>query len=211
MNQVEQTIFAPPDGNCLAACVASILELPLEAVPNFHEEGWYFKWCDWLAPMNLKWVSFPYQGSEWIPSGYSILGAQSPRFDYLHAVVCFDGQIVWDPHPERHMGVGEWKDWTVFVVLDPSKPILLPKGGDYVEGLTPGRVVHFVVPEGDHLAITGTHLAATVADVNGSTVHGEGTATLQVYDPQWDGTKVRKYVPYSEEQKPGTWHWIERS
>ena len=35
MIPVTQTTFAPA-GNCLAACLASILEVPIEAIPNFH-------------------------------------------------------------------------------------------------------------------------------------------------------------------------------
>lgn len=39
MIPVYQTIFEPPLGDCWRACVASIMELRLEGVPNFAE--WY--------------------------------------------------------------------------------------------------------------------------------------------------------------------------
>lgn len=35
MRPIKQTIFGFPRGNCLAACVASILEVELDTVPNF--------------------------------------------------------------------------------------------------------------------------------------------------------------------------------
>lgn len=35
MKPVNQTQFKPPDGDCLSACIASILELPLNKVPNY--------------------------------------------------------------------------------------------------------------------------------------------------------------------------------
>lgn len=41
MRPVLQTRFGFPSGNCLLACVASILEVPLEEVPDgWDEEGW---------------------------------------------------------------------------------------------------------------------------------------------------------------------------
>lgn len=82
MKPVEQTKLTYPDGNCFAACVATLLELPLEAVPDFKGDGWYDAWLEWLKLRNLTFIN---------------------------------------SHPERHMGVGEWKEWTSFVVLDPSK------------------------------------------------------------------------------------------
>ena len=39
MKPVQQTIYDGEHGNCHAACVASIFELPLHAVPNFQQEG----------------------------------------------------------------------------------------------------------------------------------------------------------------------------
>lgn len=38
MKPVRQTIFGHEEGNCAQACVASLLELPLGAVPNFRKE-----------------------------------------------------------------------------------------------------------------------------------------------------------------------------
>lgn len=121
MKPVEQTKLTYPDGNCMAACVASLLELPLDDVPDYKGEGWFDRWNGWLAQWNLTFVNFR-ADCEWKPLGYSILAADSPRGDWLHAVVCLDGEVVWDPHPQREMGLREWREWTCFVVLDPSKP-----------------------------------------------------------------------------------------
>jgi hypothetical protein len=42
MKSVDQTTFGP-NGNCFSACVASLLELPIDAVPFFMSagDGWY--------------------------------------------------------------------------------------------------------------------------------------------------------------------------
>jgi hypothetical protein len=131
MKPVEQTYLTYPDGNCFAACVASVLELPLEAVPDFKGEGWLDRWQEWLAKHNLTFVNFHIDpADEWRPPGYSLLAADSPRGAWLHSVVCHNGTIVFDPHPERHMGVGKWQEWTVFVVLDPSKPVRITQDSE---------------------------------------------------------------------------------
>lgn len=54
MTPVYQDRFGARDGNCFAACIASLLDLPLSEVPNFAAAGdaddwwWYAAIC-WLA------------------------------------------------------------------------------------------------------------------------------------------------------------------
>lgn len=122
MKPVEQTQFGFPGGNCFAACMASVLELSLDAVPNFESVKWFHEWNEWLRPRNLSLMTFSIRPhDEWKPDGVALLGAKSLRGDWLHSVVILDGEIVWDPHPERALGVGAWMDYTVFQVLDPSR------------------------------------------------------------------------------------------
>lgn len=122
MKPVEQTITKPPNGNCFAACVASLLELPLEQVPNYLEPHgvWFENWQKWLSERNLTLYCWT---ASYTPKGYSVLNAKSPRGDFHHSVVALDGEVVWDPHPDRHMGLGERVEYVVFGILDPSKPI----------------------------------------------------------------------------------------
>lgn len=107
-----------PD-DCFSACVASILELPIDAVGYFPHAGspaeWTNNWVHWLDERGFDLYggiikadrSYP----DPLPRGYWILSAASPRTDVNHAVVCLDDKIVWDPHPQREMGVGEWRSW----------------------------------------------------------------------------------------------------
>jgi hypothetical protein len=46
MTPVFQSIIDPEDGDCFAAALASILDLPLEEVPK--EQGWTFVLIEWL-------------------------------------------------------------------------------------------------------------------------------------------------------------------
>lgn len=119
---VEQTITGYPDGNCFPACLASVLELPLADVPLFCDDDWLEQYNEWLRPRNLVLLLVPY-APDWHPPGYAILGAESPRGPWLHAAVCYDGELVWDPHPQRSMGLRAWLDWAVFVVLDPQRKV----------------------------------------------------------------------------------------
>jgi hypothetical protein len=114
MIRVEQTIFTAPGGDCFPACLASLLDLPLAEVPNHQGTDWWDAYQGWLAErgLTLGYVTCTELPGA-APAGYAILGAHSPRLDCLHAVICKDGVIVWDPHPQREMGVGAWVDWTV--------------------------------------------------------------------------------------------------
>ena len=85
-------------GNCFATALASILETK---VPEFgldvSEDTYWANVDKWLARHSLKYGRVPIvRGME--PVGYSTLEGISPRGG-LHAVVAFNGKIVWDPHP----------------------------------------------------------------------------------------------------------------
>jgi hypothetical protein len=82
-----------------------------------------------------------------------------------------------------------------------------------MQGLTPGRIVHFVAtqllrvghPRKPEFATEGgEHLAAIVTKVYGDKVN------LQAFLPECNGTYCAVNVAYSEAKEPGTWHWIER-
>lgn len=82
-----------------------------------------------------------------------------------------------------------------------------------MEGLTAGRMVHYVPAEEDpgygKQSGPTSHRAAVVNAVE------EGTfVRLTVFaDPIYDGCTVwnANTIPYSEEPQPRTWHWIERA
>jgi hypothetical protein len=76
-----------------------------------------------------------------------------------------------------------------------------------IEGLTEGRMVHFVMPN-------GKHRPAVIVQVWD---RWQGTSNLQVFtdgnnDGGWGGGGLywATSIMYSEDAKPSTWHWIER-
>jgi len=124
MIKVKQTILSAPKGNCFAACLASILELPIDVVPNFvgdYGENWFIHLVDWLKPLNLSVVFLTYDNETELPRGYSIMSVESSNGPWNHCLVALDGVAVWDPSPGGNGVIGcKPKLWTVLTVLDPS-------------------------------------------------------------------------------------------
>lgn len=122
MIRVDQTTFGCPGGNCFSACVASLLESPIEAVPYFMgAKDWLGEFAAWLAPRGLYPVFFRVAtcpGDDWRPHGLHILGGESVRGP--HAVVARSNVIVHDPHPSR-AGLVTHEDVTLLVPFDVCK------------------------------------------------------------------------------------------
>lgn len=87
-----------------------------------------------------------------------------------------------------------------------------------MEGLTEGRIVHFVLQDGPH---AGEHRPAIVVKVwrqGDGTPPANGYSNLVVFmDGTNDGASYAGCVhwatsiAYSAEPKPRTWHWIEKA
>jgi hypothetical protein len=82
-----------------------------------------------------------------------------------------------------------------------------------MEGLTEGRIVHFVLPNGQHRPAIVVNAWHHVFEY-----HASGRVNLQVFtDFKNDGEEYASgqywatSVPYSEDPQPGTWHWIEKA
>ena len=129
MKPVNQTICNFKNGNCMQACVASILEVDLDQVPNFMEFGpdEYLKtiteWCKSLGVIVIN-IDFAIKHDdvfELFEDSYLIASGKSPRDETKnHAVVWKNGSIVHDPHPDKTGLVGEPESFSVFVVVDYS-------------------------------------------------------------------------------------------
>lgn len=137
MIRVDQTVFEVPGGNCFSACVASLLELPIEQVPYFMgdepfdtepRDDWFPTLLDWLEPRGWWAVPVPLN-NDWRPSGLCILSGKSPRGDFDHSVVAMGRgcgeplEVVHDPHPSR-AGVTSLVDVVLLVPIDPAQSLL---------------------------------------------------------------------------------------
>lgn len=121
MVPVQQTETAPGKGNCLAACIASLLAIPISQVPNFRLA--YDPWTatqKWLAARGLFLVRVKMSpGCLYpVPFTYCILTGQSPRRPVGHAVIgTIEGdewRIIHDPHPDG-TGLAGAPEWIIFL------------------------------------------------------------------------------------------------
>lgn len=123
MKPVDQIIFEEGRGDCLRACVASILEVRIDDVPNFAEDGSFLNgmavWLEkrGLRSLRIDWSGDGYDHSQYVsfPGGRCILCGKSPRSTPEkrkgHAVVGrangWGFLIEHDPHPSRAGLIGE--------------------------------------------------------------------------------------------------------
>lgn len=126
MKPVYQTIFNATEGNCFSACLASVLELPIEDVPNFcanPSPHWFADVRSWLNPFGLDAVNISVSDlSVYEARGYYLLGGTSTRGPYLHSVVAYNGVVVHDPNPKGDGVLLPPYDVTVFIHLLENPP-----------------------------------------------------------------------------------------
>lgn len=111
-------------GNCYPTCVANLLDLDVESVPNFGPgKDWAEQAQKWLQDRGLSFMTFntdptafgsPYTGL------VVIAGGKSPR-GHNHAVLWSDGKLLHDPHPEGGGLVPEPTDWDCFFVTNMAR------------------------------------------------------------------------------------------
>ncbi len=133
---VDQTTFGVPGGNCLSACIASILQLGIEEVPYFMSNDvngreWITKLATWLVQFGLYPVvvtglasgQLGYVAAHLVIKGFAgvhILQGPTVRGG-THAVVGVGNTIIHDPHPSR-AGLVSISERTLLV---PYKPHLI--------------------------------------------------------------------------------------
>ena len=104
-------VFMKQDNDCYPACLASILGLERDDVPNFFDgtehrpkenaaDAWNENVRAFLARFGLNFIVMEIS-EDYIRNipGYLIISGMSPR-GMLHATVWKDGKMVHDPHPD---------------------------------------------------------------------------------------------------------------
>lgn len=104
MIPIDQTRMAGQGagGNCVQACVASMLELAIEDVPHFLEiaprpDHWELAFDDWLEMRGI--ISVRMQG-HYIFEGFYLATGATAR-GTRHMCVYRDGYLAHDPHPSK--------------------------------------------------------------------------------------------------------------
>lgn len=127
MKPVTQQFIHKPEanqyGDCQRAVIASLLELPIDEVPHFLQEAQGDASAYWegiqrfLRPHGYAYLVVPYRsGSAFFGIDdepiYHEISGPSPRGNgVFHAVVGCNGQIAFDPHPDRTGLAGDPSEW----------------------------------------------------------------------------------------------------
>lgn len=105
----------PPQerGDCVRACITSILGLPLDAIENVHGENWWDRLNAETAKhgyvLALLWMDFAPPDGYWIASVPSLsLPAEPDGSEALHAVVCKGYELVHDPAMKLRYSADDW-------------------------------------------------------------------------------------------------------
>ena len=108
MIKVEQALVDAELGDCFAACLASLLELPLDCVPNPHGGRWFETIQRWLYDTRHQVLVLAYASASAVHSypgqALVIASVKSQRFEGKTHAVIWDvskGEMVWDPSPNR--------------------------------------------------------------------------------------------------------------
>lgn len=146
MKPVDQTIFVDPGGNCMSACLASLLELTLADVPNFSPKAkepgaWHAAIQEWLETRGFEALFFPieagpvsrgerigtwtFEARSHVPKAYYVLGGVTPRGGN-HSVVARGTEIVFDPDPCFREGLATIDSGACLMPLDPAA--VMPHG-----------------------------------------------------------------------------------
>lgn len=114
MRPVKQSILHDPAngkyGDCLSACIASLLELPIEEMPHFCDGprpvNWQRDLNAWLALRGLAFIEFGVGNSAEVMQTigvdvYHTISGRSSRFPAeAHCVIGRNGAVVFDPSPD---------------------------------------------------------------------------------------------------------------
>ena len=131
-----RTRHNPPKsyGDCLRACIASVMDLEPEHVPHFADMGATGEEARasarrWLGLRGLTITAFALDGTETVEGVLDWMGANNPDTTWMlfgstgvsggdHVVVCQGGAVVHDPAwvPTSIKRVGSCGYWEIWVV-----------------------------------------------------------------------------------------------
>lgn len=125
MIKQEQLLFGKDDGDCFRACVASILEMPIEELPTYNSESWLLSWNNWLEKYGL-YLQYKTYGKGNFAGGYWIASVPSLNLGegVKHVVVMHKDKLVHDPSPHKkykRLDKSKITEAFWFAATDPAK------------------------------------------------------------------------------------------
>lgn len=108
-------------GNCFAACLASLIELPITDIPAFQDmptDQWGTEFIKWLYSIGWEYMGDPHFNDlteqDWKEYPFIIVGGESPRDETVgHAVIYYKGLPFFDPHPSEDFILEEYEAYLI--------------------------------------------------------------------------------------------------
>lgn len=131
MTKYRQRISHPGIGDCFRACMATLLDLPPEVLPNDFSPSWHLNWQHYLGQFGIELsVSGRPDGPIWLSTPW-IATVKSLNYDgVMHAILMHEANVVLhDPSTKKRYRTGSrlsFSDGTVLsgqhlVVADASR------------------------------------------------------------------------------------------
>ncbi|MFA5300686.1 MAG: hypothetical protein WC389_21060 [Lutibacter sp.] len=118
MNPLLQTKFGK-EGNCLCACIASLLEIPIESVPNPKHDDWVEEINQWLIENhNIYILSVVLHKDSYLPSAFKnsiTIGCGRSINNIMHAVLVYENRIIHDPLPNSGLTFEKIEEFDLLV------------------------------------------------------------------------------------------------
>jgi hypothetical protein len=107
MKKYNQLVTSGKIGDCFRACMATLLQLPPEVLPNDHSPAWPSTWHAFLSQFGLDIMSSHSKGAIWV-DGYWIASVKSLNYEEnTHAIVMHDTHRVYhDPSNKKRYKTG---------------------------------------------------------------------------------------------------------
>ena len=133
-------------GDCVRACITSLLGLPIDAAENVQGDDWWGRWQDFVGGYGFELtVIYPKQMFA-PPAGLWLCVVPSLALDGNHCVIAKGTTLFHDPGMKRRYTTDEWAAlWQDERVLEgwllvPLDPAVLRESRRSVTGSLPGRV-----------------------------------------------------------------------
>jgi hypothetical protein len=103
----KQRVVSDRMGDCFAACMANLLQLPLEVVPNDHSPMYWGVWLTWLSQFGLDIHYADSNGQIWADHPWIACVPSLNYPDKTHAIlVDGDSRVLFDPSTKKRYKEG---------------------------------------------------------------------------------------------------------
>jgi hypothetical protein len=108
MKPQKQRVVNKGMGDCFAACMASLLELPLAVIPNDHSDSWLWIWEKFLDQFGLELTASNSKGPIYSQFPWIASVVSKNYENTTHAILMHEGaRVLFDPSTKKTYKKGE--------------------------------------------------------------------------------------------------------